>query len=362
MIDCDVHNDWTSAEVLLPYMDPNFRDYLLRGELPGERGSFPHAHRPWVHPEGVLRVDFPDQHHPGSSYEMMREQLLDRYDVDYAILGGEEGVHVSTLANPYYASALARAHNEWMIEAWLSKDHRLKGSLIVAPQDPIGAAAEIRRIGGHPDIVQVLVAMGASRPYGEPYYHRIWEAASEVGLPVAVHLGGYGGLNSNVSGSGAPTFYWETHALLCGTAMGHIASLIAHGVFERWPNLFFIFIEAGTAWYPGLLWRLDADYRATRKETPWLKRLPSEYARDHIRLTTQPLEQPKNKKHLWELLEAIDGKYTLLFSSDYPHWDFDDPTRISIPADWRENVFDLNARQVYSRLRECPQSLQHISM
>ena len=30
MIDCDVHNDWSSAHVLLPYMDANFRDYLER--------------------------------------------------------------------------------------------------------------------------------------------------------------------------------------------------------------------------------------------------------------------------------------------------------------------------------------------
>lgn len=46
MIDCDVHNSWSSSEVLLPYLDPYVRDVLLRGELPGRRGSFPHAHRP----------------------------------------------------------------------------------------------------------------------------------------------------------------------------------------------------------------------------------------------------------------------------------------------------------------------------
>lgn len=57
MIDCDVHNGWDSARVLLPYLDPNFRDYLDRGELPGGRESFPHAHRPWLHPEGYIRYD-----------------------------------------------------------------------------------------------------------------------------------------------------------------------------------------------------------------------------------------------------------------------------------------------------------------
>ena len=57
MIDCDVHNDWATAEVLLPYLDANFRDYFERGEKPGPKGSFPHAHRPWLHPEDFRRSD-----------------------------------------------------------------------------------------------------------------------------------------------------------------------------------------------------------------------------------------------------------------------------------------------------------------
>ncbi len=352
MIDCDIHNDWVSAEDLLPFMDSNFRDYLARGELPGPRGAFPHAHRPWLHPEGFMRVDIAPESDapPGSHYDLMRELHLDRNSIDYAILLGEEIIEISTLANPYYASALARAYNDWLIETWLPKDARFKGAMVVAPQDAEGAAAEIERIGSNPDIVQVLVSSGSYRPYGDPIYHPIWQAASEMDLVIAAHLGGQGGLNYNPIGCGPTTFYWETHAMLCETGMAHVASLIAHGVFEKWPNLTFVLIECGVAWLPGVLWRLDADYKALRKETPWLKRLPSEYARDHIRLTTQPLEQPENIQHLWNVLEAIDGQHTLMYASDYPHWDYDDPTTLPIPPEWRENVFDANARQVYRRL------------
>jgi nitrite reductase (NADH) small subunit len=57
MIDCDVHNNWPSADVLRPYLPSAFREYLERGELPGGRGSFPHAHRPWLHPEDFRRTD-----------------------------------------------------------------------------------------------------------------------------------------------------------------------------------------------------------------------------------------------------------------------------------------------------------------
>lgn len=347
MIDCDVHNSWNSAEELVPYIDPNFRDYLVRGELPGPAGAFPHAHRPWLHPEGFMRRDLTNDTNPGADWEVMRGKLLDRYDLDYVILLGEEAIEVSTLANPFYASALAKAYNDYLLDVWLPRDPRLKGAMVIAPQDAEGAAAEIRRIGDHPDIVQVLISSGSYRPYGDPIYHPIWEAAAEMGLPLAIHLGGQGGLNYNPIGCGPTTYFWETHALLAETGMAHVASTIAHGVFEKWPTMKFVLIECGVAWVAPILWRLDADYKALRRETPWLKRLPSEYAREHMRFGSQPLEQPENVEHLWAVLEAMDAEHTLLYCSDYPHWDFDDPAQIALPASWRERVFDTNARELY---------------
>ncbi|MPZ00608.1 MAG: amidohydrolase family protein [Actinophytocola sp.] len=349
VIDCDVHNSWHSAEVLLPYLPPAFREYLQRGELPGPRGSFPHAHRPWLHPEGFMRYDAVPASGAaaGSEYELLREQVLDRYDVDYAILTGDEAIEASTLANPYYANALTSAYNDWLVQEWLPADPRLKGSLVVAPQDPHGAAAEIRRMGDHDDIVQVLMSSGSQRPYGDPFFHPIWEAAAELDLPIAVHLGGQGGLNANPIGCGPTTFFWETHALLCETGMAHLASTIAHGVFERWPNARLILVECGVAWVPPILWRLDEDYRALRKETPWLRRLPSEYAHEHIRMTTQPLEQPRSPEALWPALDDIGARDMLMFASDYPHWDFEDPRFLRLPESWREPVLDGNARDVY---------------
>ncbi|MEM7030312.1 MAG: amidohydrolase family protein [Chloroflexota bacterium] len=347
MIDCDVHNDWANAQVIKPYMDSFFRDYLDRGGLPG-RETMPKATCPWVHPEGFVRTDVTPEGdaNPGSDYELMREKILDRYDYDYAILTAEEAIWVSTLANPYYAAALAKGYNDWLIDTWLKKDARFKGSLVIAPQDPHAAAAEIRRVGDHPDIVQVLVTSGSPRPYGDPFYHPIWEAASEMGLVIAAHLGGEVGQHHPIA-CGSPTFFWEAHALLGQTGMAHIASFIAHGVFEKWPNLKFLLIECGVSWLPGILWRLDADYKALCKETPWLRRLPSEYARDHIRLSTQPLEKPDNLDYLWNILEAIDGEHTLVYASDYPHWDYDNPENLHIPRAWRERIFDTNARELY---------------
>jgi predicted TIM-barrel fold metal-dependent hydrolase len=167
---------------------------------------------------------------------------------------------------------------------------------------------------------------------------------------VAIHLGGQGGINYQPIGGGPMTYYWPTHALLVQPAMSHVASVIAQGIFEKWPTMKFVIIECGLAWLPGLLWRLDANYKALRKETPWVKRLPSEYARDHIRFASQPLEQPQKKEHLHQILEMMDAEHVLMFASDYPHWDFDDPSQINIPAAWRERVFWQNALETYDRL------------
>jgi hypothetical protein len=53
---------------------------------------------------------------------------------------------------------------------------------------------------------------------------------------LATHLGEQGGVNVGPTGCGPPTFFWETHALLCETGMGYVASTIAQGAFERWPD------------------------------------------------------------------------------------------------------------------------------
>jgi predicted TIM-barrel fold metal-dependent hydrolase len=148
------------------------------------------------------------------------------------------------------------------------------------------------------------------------------------------------------SPTGWPVYYLEWHTLLSTAMMSHVTSLVCHGVFERYRDLRVVLIEGGVCWLPGLLWRLDQNYKALRMEVPWVKRLPSEYVRDHLRLTTQPLERPASTKDLRAVLEMI-GPEMLLFATDYPHWDFDNPLYLPLEDDWAEQVLDTNAREWY---------------
>jgi predicted TIM-barrel fold metal-dependent hydrolase len=82
---------------------------------------------------------------------------------------------------------------------------------------------------------------------------------------------------------------------------------------------------------------------------PHLKRAPSEYLRDHVWISTQPMEEPEDKAHLADIIEWI-GEDKVMFASDYPHWDFDDPF-IAVPAGLgearRRKIFSGNAMALY---------------
>lgn len=339
----------------MPYLPKGWQEYV-RGRHPNPLPLFTTG--VLQNPQGFTRQDaFPaNGGPPGSDFDTMKAQLLDPYHVERAILTYEDELFMTCWPNPYFAAEIVRAANDWTIEQWLPKDDRLCGSILISNHLPELAAKEIRRLGGHPRMVQVVISTNAlGYPLGHPLNHPIYEAAAEVGLPVAYHNASTltGGVVSPLA-HGYPNFYIEYHALTTQGAMTHLVSLITHGVFEKYPNLRLMILEAGVAWVPSFLWRFDADYKGLRREIPWVKRLPSEYFRDHVRLTTQPFELSPKREQLIELLSFFDAQDVLVFSSDYPHWDSDVATHIMkrLPESWLPKILWQNAVEAYGeRLR-----------
>jgi uncharacterized protein len=349
MIDCDVHNDITELADLVPYMQEGYRSYILGGGFDG----FQMETYPWVNPTGFFRRDAEPEggQAPGSSYELLKEQLLDAYDVEYAMLTGGMSLGASCLPHAQVAAEISSAHNRLVVDEWLARDDRLRGSIAVATQDAAAAAKEIRRASQHPGFSQVMLPGGAQVAYGDPRYWPIYEAAMEAGLPVGVHIANDGlGINPPPTAAGYPSYYFEYRTLINTPTMAHITSLIAHGVCERYRELKFVFIESGSAWVPTLAWKLDESWQYLREEVPWAKRRPSDVIREHMRFTTQPLEQPASGRDLHQILDMFEGfDEMLLFASDYPHWDFDAPTQAirRLRPEWRERVSSENARALY---------------
>jgi predicted TIM-barrel fold metal-dependent hydrolase len=164
------------------------------------------------------------------------------------------------------------------------------------------------------------------------------------------HVGGHEhGINHGTYPSGTPTTFMEHHLGMCIPGIQHLVSLVTEGVFAKYPNIRYVSNEFGIAWLPFVMWRLDMEYRSCREDVPWLDRPPSEYIREFARFTTQPLEEPRDPKDIAKLLELIGGPELLLFSSDYPHWDFDSPDVAlrHLPEEWKQAIYFDNASEVY---------------
>jgi predicted TIM-barrel fold metal-dependent hydrolase len=110
-----------------------------------------------------------------------------------------------------------------------------------------------------------------------------------------------------------------------------------------------IFIESGLAWLPFLSQRLDHEFLMRSSEAPLLQRLPSEYIRECY-YTSQPLES-SNQALLELTFEMINAPTQLLYASDWPHWDFDLPSKIYdlpfLSDEDRRRILGGNAREVF---------------
>jgi predicted TIM-barrel fold metal-dependent hydrolase len=349
-IDTDVHYALENWAELRPYLSQPWK-WLVDEK----KGFFGMSHRGYQNiggwpNDGALRGDAtPPNGIIGSDPGFTRKQLIETEGVDYAILNGGPTA-LSITYNPDIATALASAHNDWLVDKWLRPYKEYRGSIIIAPQDPIQAAAEIDRVGSDRHFAQIAVYAGSQAPYGYRQYYPIYEAAQNNKLPIAVHFGGTAsGIGQVAGAAGHPTTYVEYHTDQSQIFQAHLVSLVTEGIFEKFPELMIVFVEGGVCWLPHVMWRLDKNWKGLRAEVPWLKRPPSEYILEHVRFTTQPLEEPKRFEHLLQIFEMIDAGRTVMYSSDYPHWDFDPPRMLAgrLPEPLRSRIMFETARELY---------------
>src|SRR3954452_21328839 len=105
-----------------------------------------------------------------------------------------------------------------------------------------------------------------------------------------------------------------------------LTSIISEGVPDLFPNVRIALLESGFTWLPGFMWRFDKEWKNLRRLVPWVKRAPSEYIREHVRVAVQPLDAPvDNPRQLLETFEQLGSDAMLLYASDYPHEHVADP-------------------------------------
>ena len=345
--DCDMHLGPALMRDLYPWLSRRWQQHIETYGTPhrtGMQGGLPNY--PKAQPNAARRDAWPPSGKPpGTDLAFTQQHHLDANNVEFGL------VNPPTPSNGYLnadlGNAMARAINEWQLECLVKPEPRLRASVVVNCEDVAASVAEIEHWAGTPGVGHVLLLSRIGGTMGHRRYFPIFEAATRAGLPVGVHAFGFGG-NPNTS-SGWGSFYLED---MVGHAQGfqaQLSSLVFEGVFERLPELRLVLIEGGFGWVPSLCWRMDRAFLRLRDETPHLRRLPSEYVKSQVWFTTQPMEEPEPREHVLDTIAWI-GWDRLLFATDYPHWDFDDPATclpVRMTEQQRRDFFLGNARRVY---------------
>ena len=355
VIDVDVHPRMRPTDPrFLPLLPQRWRDYL---ELIGLRTAEIEAQVPRQRPFASRTDAMPPEGRgdgiPGGDPDFAATQLLDAYEMTAAVLNNITALSWArgTGNHPLpFQIALSQAVNDWHYELWLSPESRWRASINVPWEQPLIAVAEIDRCRAKSDrYVQILLESRADDPIGNPRYWPLFEAAVAHDIPVAFHVGG----NRRLTGAGIPNYYYEDHTNFVVRNFNIVSSLIFEGVFDRFPNLKIAFLEQGWSWVVPFSWRLDASWRALRAEVPHLQRKPSEYLRDHFWFSTQPMEEPEHLEWFDDVLgmfQEFGLGERLMFSSDYPHWDFDAPDEaipLTLPKETRARLLGRNAAALY---------------
>lgn len=347
LADCDIHPIQKPGE-LNPYLSVRWREHMATFGPHVRQGLAERIAWPRMMASGQ-RVDCypPEGGPPGSSYEMLRDQHLDPNGIEHGMLialskGGMEE------RNQDFAAALMHATNQWQKDHWCDRDPRLHAGIVVNSEDPVTAVKEIELRAPDKAFKQIITSARTNEPLGRRRFWPVFAAAQETGLPIGLHPQAHPG-GAPSTGLGWPSYYMQEHFTFTTASEPVAISLVMEGVFEQFPNLKIAMIEAGFSWAPILAWRMDRIWERMRKEVPHVKRPPSEYLKEHFWFATQPMEEPENPQDLLDIFDWV-GWDRLMYSSDYPHWDYDDPRfvlRVKLDDGKKRKLFLDNAVALY---------------
>jgi predicted TIM-barrel fold metal-dependent hydrolase len=167
---------------------------------------------------------------------------------------------------------------------------------------------------------------------------------------LAVGLHAWGRVGNAPTASGFTHSYVEDYASNSQVVVqAHVTSFVSEGVFERFDSLKVVLLECGFAWLPFLVWRFDKDWKALWREVPWVKRRPSEYVHEHVRMTTAPAHLPMDPAVLARMPDLMPVTEMLLYASDHPHRHGGgiEPLLDLLDADGRRAILGGNAAALY---------------
>jgi predicted TIM-barrel fold metal-dependent hydrolase len=352
VVDCDSHV-MEPADLWERYIEPRYRERairvirdpadgmevllidnqpILRGTL-GGLGGVDIDRRRLLMPG---RVSYAEGCPPASYLAEERLKLLDSWQVDACVLFPTVGI-LWDVKDDGLASAYARAYNNWVNDFASREPRRMIRIAHLALQDPKEALAELRRCLklGFKGVFLPPEPIDGKR-FSHSDFDPIWSECEDAGVPVCLHVI----VRFNRAPGMLGNFYQpgEFRAVY-GFALGGFAqvvpammTMIADGLFDRFPRLKVLCVEAGCGWAPYIMDRMDEKYEHLGWTYP-LKMKPSEYFRRNIWVVAEPEERT-----IGTVMELM-GEERVLWGSDYPHID----STLEAPRLIRQSAAPLSA-------------------
>jgi uncharacterized protein len=279
----------------------------------------------------------------------LTRRWMDAMGIDNVCLFPTPMLGLPFTPRPEVEVAMSRAYNRWLIETVLSEEPRIKSSLYLPMSDPEAAYKMVQDFGDKKGVVGFTIIASSLRPVTDNLYAKTYAAIEERGLPLVFHAGLTWGGNQNFT---LCRRFMAVHALSFSFSnILHMTNWLCDGMPERFPRLKTVWVEAGLAWIPFLMQRLDNEYMMRSSEVPNLKKRPSDYMRE-MYFSSQPMEAVENREALEVTFKMMKAETQLLYSSDYPHWDMDLPSVIYdlpfLSEQAKRNILGGNAQRVFN--------------
>lgn len=352
VVDTDFHLTEQEGH-LLPYLEGPFEKMLgQRSDI--DQGLFDQINS--LYPSAGLYT-------PVTTGKIQPESVTTRDDViegmrslndDIVIVTPTLNLYLGCVGHDDLANALAHAYNEWILDEIVDPDEGIYGAAVASPHRPEQTAEELDDRANEDGIVGAFFPSGGAIPLlGNEKYYPIYESCQQNDLPIMMH---------NASGNMMMDFplkfqlfnrflpkHTVSHPMI---HMCNMADMVTRGVPVRFPDLEFVVQESGLGYIPYFLHRFDHEYHSKKEDAPMLDKAPSEYLLDQFYFTSQPVEGAKNPEYVNNIVRMFDGGNNLLFSSDYPHLDFDDSNELlntltQFSDSEIENIYGQTALEVF---------------
>ena len=343
MFDADGHIFEKSAEIF------EHLDGPYKGRTNLLRSSFFPAGDDWNRTALAVAGDYKEGSNTKRGEEGAPDQwleVLDALNLEGTVLYPTAGMTLGIIKDKPWATTLARAYNNWLDQKFLQASPRLRGMALIPTVSPVDAAEEMQRVAAEiPGMVGFFITAGVHRPLGDPFYYPIYEAAQELDIMLAIHAGGPGHRLDMMDRAimaralGHPT-----------SQMNQLTHMMFSGVFDRFPDVRFSFMEAGIAWAIFTMERMEEAYDQWSYEVPELTRRPAEHMTGG-----QLYFHCETDEGILPYAVSVLGDRQLLYASDYPHIAPDEVTvrlremreRSDLSEETKSQILGENAKRLY---------------